>query len=127
MRISDWSSDVCSSDLLLDDQVRGGKAALNVLRRHARREARLRQRLRGRLLKEALWDEPLRLLPDLPQPAVLAASSRLLKNDLVRPARGNALCLLRRLAGAREPRRSEARLGGKVCVRKCHTRWSTVH
>src|SRR3546814_3546265 len=37
MRISDWSSDVCSSDLGQGDDVRGGGVARNIVRRHLRK------------------------------------------------------------------------------------------
>src|SRR3546814_12672837 len=103
MRISDWSSDVCSSDLFLGFHLAGGDVVLDDLEiaglahigrpdRHARRHA-----------------EPLehKLLPGL----------------LVLPIRLHQTCRPP-VAPARPPPRSEERRVGKECVRTCRSRWS---
>src|SRR3546814_19691462 len=115
MRISDWSSDVCSSDLLSVDagQQRlrwrpraatcgrqGRRDAAAALRRHLRsRDARA-----GPLYKPRWW-------------AKLGAARRGLKRGR---KRGSARVPHERLDGLR----SEETRVGKECVSSCRSRWS---
>src|SRR3546814_12944213 len=97
MRISDWSSDVCSSDLLVFSRLDGPPDGLE--------EGRARGRPRMRRLGPVLVN---RLVtgPALPR-------------GLVRVPR-------RRLHGFRGPRSEERRVG-KECVRTCRSRLSPYH
>src|SRR3546814_19690203 len=99
MRISDWSSDVCSSDLLEDDLhvLAPGPHRLGVERRQ--------------FLTEPDGAPAGRL--DEPQDG--AAEGRLAAAGLADDAEG--------LAGLR----SEERRVGKECVSTCRSRWSPYH
>src|SRR3546814_11648579 len=105
MRISDWSSDVCSSDLLMLDADAGEAVRPPVT--YPDRKIRL-------------WDERLvpeldRLLSDPPHPATALRlfGRRHLKS--MNSWTHNAERLVRR---------SEERREGKECVRTCRSRWS---
>src|SRR3546814_13752138 len=98
MRISDWSSDVCSSDLF---QVRLG---LDVLRATCARKIELHRRP----------------LPHLAVDADMAAG---LLGKAINHAEAKARALALRLR--RE--RSEERRVGKECVSTCRSRWSPSH
>src|SRR3546814_17578731 len=112
MRISDWSSDVCSSDLLLRFRslflARPDAFACDVVH------------LRGS--QEEMWQKLLQLQFATDPKAVLqwmldqglAAS---LEAYGVPPSEG-----LREAAAG--PRRSDARRVGKACVSTCKSRWS---
>src|SRR3546814_12529425 len=97
MRISDWSSDVCSSDLL---------------------EERQRGRVFGGddLDVSALF---LRLQAVLLQPGA--------KRDVLRVAELRCRYLLVRKVLRRSDVRSEERRVGKECVSTCRSRWSPYH
>src|SRR3546814_13139764 len=103
MRISDWSSDVCSSDLQDAWQLRDGHQDV--------RCAPVRRPLRpGRLQAQ--------------QPAVVAVG------EDVEEAVGTAADVADALAEAGQPLllapdlRSEERRVGKACVSPCRSRWS---
>src|SRR3546814_20740210 len=116
MRISDWSSDVCSSDL--DEEVRHCRATL--LGDGGRRLLAALPRLRidlgaGTDLLEALdhyeLAGPEALLDD---PAVASDVARLHRAQLDRPVGADDI----------ELRRSEERRVGKECVSTCRSRWA---
>src|SRR3546814_2096046 len=97
MRISDWSSDVCSSDLSFQAEAAGaGENALELGRRMA---------LLGGIQADA--DEP------------LAPGQRLVQRALGRR--------LVEMAQEAEDQRSEERRVGKECVSTCRSRWSPYH
>src|SRR3546814_10975085 len=100
MRISDWSSDVCSSDLLLDGVIGG--------------------RLDG---AHMLAGQPIAATLGLGTQADLIAPLSLDLN-------GNAITLSNKSWGMIAPslpKRSEARRVGKECVSTCRSRWSPSH
>src|SRR3546814_11515904 len=102
MRISDWSSDVCSSDL----QQFGDEPALAPI-----------IAVKGEHQPKYPDDDQRRIQDDPPQP-VLALDPRLV---LVGPDR-------RLLVIDEEARhRSEERRVGKECVSTCRSRWSPYH
>src|SRR3546814_18918705 len=103
MRISDWSSDVCSSDLS------GGRSG-------APRGVPLRQSAAPprQCQRSHHWScRP----PGGPGPR----SSPILSQVIRARVRHNRPCYQRRL------RRSEERRVGKVCVSTCRSRWSPEH
>src|SRR3546814_14801911 len=103
MRISDWSSDVCSSDLVIGASA-GGVSAL----RH----------LLGALEPDLNW--PIVIVPHIGSSnidhlvEVLAATSAL-------PV------IADRPGAAPRPGRSEERRVGKECVSTCRYRWAPDH
>src|SRR3546814_11899651 len=102
MRISDWSSDVCSSDLIETD------AFLNEM-----------VRLRGDVSKLRRWL--------LPHRDVLYALSR---DDFQQIAESDSRDQYRHLNGHFDnavDARSEERRVGKECVSTCRSRWSPYH
>src|SRR3546814_14357173 len=117
MRISDWSSDVCSSDLVLglDHGIaeQGRRLPLDQPRLpHERAVGRLeladaRQRVRIHHPARALPVRRLQRMDELDQ----------------------LVLRVRRRKGARSPRRqrSEERRVGKECVRTCRSRWPPSH
>src|SRR3546814_15010417 len=105
MRISDWSSDVCSSDLLAlggqhdDRQVTEGRLAANPLQHletAVRRQHHIEHQDVGRLMQQAV-------------------------DGGVAIERGSDLPAL---AAEHEGQRSEERRVGKECVSTCSSRWS---
>src|SRR3546814_13873351 len=97
MRISDWSSDVCSSDLLdLARQIEIARLGAAELAR-----AGVRQRARGHQFDDAMH------AGDRPHP---------LADFVTKPA-----------SFFRIRRRSEERRVGKECVSTCRSRWSPYH
>src|SRR3546814_11578391 len=98
MRISDWSSDVCSSDLPVGAVERGRAVSIAV----------------GRIDQRAMHGEsPWRIRP--------GAIGRPPPNGFcVNAARLIGLV-------AQEKGRSEESRGGKECVSKCRARWSPYH
>src|SRR3546814_14276542 len=98
MRISDWSSDVCSSDLVLVDDGRPDGAAHD--------------------LESLPTDLTVREVAHVPRAGQHVAE---LHGGPELPGRGP--CLLRvEVAG-----RSEERRVGKECVSTCRSRWSPDH
>src|SRR3546814_11497778 len=98
MRISDWSSDVCSSDLAGPHRTGGARAA----------EAQRRMAGEGYFASRCKGAEPRRKI---------AA-----RQAIARPARAAAVALQRRPEA-----RSEERRVGKECVRTCRTGGSPYH
>src|SRR3546814_20347008 len=109
MRISDWSSDVCSSDLGKRLVRIGGDRGVSLAERIASQFRLLawkrplhRMRLRGRF--------PLKLItvPTDPISGDGAVGAAMMKGEFVH-------------------RRSEERRVGKECVSTCRSRWSPYH
>src|SRR3546814_14451371 len=100
MRISDWSADVCSSDLFL--AAPAGVALIQALELEHRDDVRW-------------FDNPL----DSDPAAVLATVTGL--------AQMGFGVLLQHLVSSAERFRSEERRVGKECVSTCRSRWSTYH
>src|SRR3546814_14588566 len=103
MRISDWSSDVCSSDLLLLEIA---------LRRLQRRQARLHGRI------------------DLGELLLIIGHLHVELVELIGQFLGQFLIFA--LRGGERPAilldiRSEERRVGKECVSTCRSRWSPYH
>src|SRR3546814_19388902 len=108
MRISDWSSDVCSSDLLIAERVRA-EGAHRVLRIGVDIGAL------GHVEPQALafcFESAAR--------GTAAAGARL----EIRVVPGRAYCLD---CGAGMLTRSEERRVGKGCVSTCRSRWAPCH
>src|SRR3546814_11115519 len=103
MRISDWSSDVCSSDLALIDLVG---------RERARLLWDLGEEAKG-LVKQRIRDHAIDC--DL-QPGVIHAGFK--------PAHAKSL---QEVARFLDEARSEERRVGKGCVSACRSRWSPEH
>src|SRR3546814_17211665 len=102
MRISDWSSDVCSSDLVAPALVKAGARSLFV----------------------AQLDEALKLRPllDRCHPAIsLYVLNGLMPGAEADYADNNILPVLNSLG------RSEERRVGKECVSTCRSRWTPYH
>src|SRR3546814_18637621 len=100
MRISDWSSDVCSSDLHVLRHERVGEAALEVVAVDDLGEAVERGEIDARAGVEHLEHG-------------LQLQARLLRGDHDIRRGGQA--------------RSEERRVGKACVSTCRYRWSQYH
>src|SRR3546814_15913322 len=105
MRISDWSSDVCSSDLILEDVAEVAAAAPAVHLRAGQEET-------------------------VVLPGADGVRQRLPE---ARPAGAAVVLVLRRIGGevaapaVVEAGRSEERRVGKECVSTCSSRWSPAH
>src|SRR3546814_6862213 len=104
MRISDWSSDVCSSDLLA------------VLDPEARRTARVVAGDRVDAVPEQLGDE--QAFAHLAQQFIKTQHAGF--DDQIEHTTRIAGCLQAKLA---RRIRSEERRGGKECVSTCRSRW----
>src|SRR3546814_18344636 len=109
MRISDWSSDVCSSDLLAPDRHGSGTNAIALMAAapfefaFGENSLALHRTTSGR---RAAIVRRLGLSLDVDTPDDLDAAIA---------------------AGFSMPNRSEERRGGKECVRTCRSRWSPYH
>src|SRR3546814_13727043 len=103
MRISDWSSDVCSSDLTETGEQRAEILAVHI---------DFQVRARGRAAPQPLAAD-VDALPRRPRLQALDAQAA---GDRPRVHFGLA-----------EDRRSEERRVGKECVRTCKSRWSPDH
>src|SRR3546814_11948493 len=123
MRISDWSSDVCSSDLLGEDRRIVGVSGYAVRPPQVRRE-------KPRISAFTSADIPkiLALQPDL----VLAFSD--LQADIVAALIREGVAVhafnqrdLAGILGMVRTLRSEERRVGKECVSTCRSRWSPYH
>src|SRR3546814_10930016 len=97
MRISDWSSDVCSSDLIVADQDRLAHAH--------RRELDF-----AGALERPIFDESLGQRAAHDDGAVVAQHQDALVAEM-----------------REQPFRSEERRVGKECVSTCRSRWSPYH
>src|SRR3546814_14399305 len=98
MRISDWSSDVCSSDLLIAFQ-------------YVPMAFQYRQNMQQQVPEIA---------------GIHVPKTRLISGiELLPPAIGIALALAR--ADLLRGQRSEERRVGKECVSTCRSRWSPYH
>src|SRR3546814_17455358 len=114
MRISDWSSDVCSSDL-------------KTLSRPRRREPCCRSTVAGRMRARAPWKDSTsgcrcrrREWTLLSDPCVPLEQIRVGWNRRRRSTDPDLLYLF-------EVDRSEERRVGKECVSTCRSRWSPYH
>src|SRR3546814_10996673 len=113
MRISDWSSDVCSSDLLFAATVAENGFDFTALVAHD--EPRVGGRVGGKAARHLLA----RRIADHHGVAALEAPL-----DGGAPRRQQRLALLQRLDGAG---RTQERRVGKECVSTCRSRWSPYH
>src|SRR3546814_18340279 len=105
MRISDWSSDVCSSDLEV------GRLAAHLVER-----------------ARPLGHAQAGLLPDLARQAVDEALALVDHTAGWRPVvRAVATPVLHQQEALVAPDRSEERSVGKECVSTCRYRWSPYH
>src|SRR3546814_18513663 len=113
MRISDWSSDVCSSDLSgrrpslrQHGLLARGRVGIDVPPRSPLDKGPARRLARGSLLKEEVEE--------------VGQFDRRLARDFADPrvAVPDPVCTLRR---------SEERRVGKECVSTCRSRWSPYH
>src|SRR3546814_14993431 len=105
MRISDWSSDVCSSDL---EGRQGGGIAPETGGKPPLREGR-----RGPRVAPMLHPSP---------PAAFACRPEESRGrDLAEPESPTRSCF------QRDPDRSDERRVGKECVSTCSSRWSPFH
>src|SRR3546814_12345225 len=115
MRISDWSSDVCSSDLMdhLPDLVAKGEVPIALVDASVRRVLELKARL-------GLFDNPYRRI----QPG--REEQRVRTPDHLKVARQAAQRSIVLLKNEDDllPLRSEERRVGKECVSTCRSRWS---
>src|SRR3546814_11549354 len=102
MRISDWSSDVCSSDLALVDRAVEVQRPLAVNLLYGAHVVFAADAHQERIGGKDLWREVFHGAPD---------KTRILL--------GGRLCVQRP--------RSEERRVGKECVRTCGSRWSPYH
>src|SRR3546814_15865561 len=100
MRISDWSSDVCSSDLLTGDNLIEG------------------------VTLDGNWSNQLQTLPYSNNHTVQQIKGSLTVKG-VRFRRSFASAI--RIVGASLTTRSEERRVGKECVSTCRSRWSPYH
>src|SRR3546814_17737134 len=98
MRISDWSSDVCSSDLAIDP---------NAAKRQARIEASIRANNSFASVAEELIEKKTR-------------------EGLAEPTLAKMRWFVK-LLGGDFGKRSEERRVGKECVSTCRSRWSPYH
>src|SRR3546814_12681359 len=118
MRISDWSSDVCSSDLNLHAEVSEGVHAYGIGRhRHAPEIEQELSRAAGRSVTVSFT------------PHLIPMNRGILATCYVRLANGTSADDLRRHLAERyegEPRSEERRVG-KECVSTCRSRVSPAH
>src|SRR3546814_13011505 len=124
MRISDWSSDVCSSDLAEDFESIPGHGALATLdgqrvvvgnRRLMEREGIELNQLADRRQELAEGGRTAVLVAIDGRAAGLVGMA-----DAPRPTAADAVAELRRLS-------SDERPVGNECVSKCRSRWSPLH
>src|SRR3546814_17643324 len=102
MRISDWSSDVCSSDLEAEDLVRYFRNALQ-------------RRRRGRVIR-------LKLERGMPSDLTALLLDSLTEGDAIITEVDGIIGI-----GDVSQLRSEERRVGKECVSTCRSRWSPYH
>src|SRR3546814_11398571 len=104
MRISDWSSDVCSSDLQRDVERRGSR--LRIVEEQLEEVAHA---IEEQTIARALLQRPI------------------LRHHRRRGRRGVAVRGFRSGGGHPPLLRSEERRVGKECVSTCRSRWSPYH
>src|SRR3546814_17661577 len=116
MRISDWSSDVCSSDLLQKANPSDSRAAALSQGRHGSRAVRLP--IQAPLIPSRTSASGTTQQTEAPPAAMLAPT--IAETDDLPGFVG---------LGASEPpyQRSEERRVGEGCVSTCRSRWSPVH
>src|SRR3546814_15521684 len=108
MRISDWSSDVCSSDLKVGAPVNGSPTVERVLRDDL---------CSGCGLCAGVSDGAIEMTvvaPGYNRPQIKGRVSDAAETAIAQSCPGSRL-------------RSEERRGGKACVRTCRSRWSPYH
>src|SRR3546814_14843733 len=119
MRISDWSSDVCSSDLLAETQARNGRldirapAAGLVLTRDVE-PGQIVSAGSGVLFRVALGGQ-------------MEMQAKLAESDLARLSVGVPATVTPVGTDKQFKGRSEERRVGKECVSTCRSRWSPYH
>src|SRR3546814_12399529 len=125
MRISDWSSDVCSSDLAVMQQLAVGRGHRAVLDRAMGIDIALVGMARGDTVfqqggdQRAIGAEQLRLWRGLRVGPVIDIDAGVIGEACLVPSFGGT-------ASGRDAR-SEERRGGKGCVRPCRSRWSPYY
>src|SRR3546814_20789495 len=134
MRISDWSSDVCSSDLIGEHSARFRPLRAGIIKigkgREQRRVALDRRKAEMAIHRGSALQQPLERLPAKPQrsrksdrgPQRIAAAHRLGERQYA----GLVDTELDRLYRARG-HRSEERRVGKEWVSTCRSRWRPYH
>src|SRR3546814_11670319 len=100
MRISDWSSDVCSSDLRKFFGLPAGAAMIGAMK---------------------LDNRDLQIL------TILQAEGRITKSELAARVSLSPAACWDRLKRLDQAGRSEERRVGKECVSTCRSRWSPYH
>src|SRR3546814_20108109 len=114
MRISDWSSDVCSSDLLLFEDVKAApEASVAIVSDHIGAPCHYSTQVGA----DPRNDSSERFLP-LPVRTALAPMK-----EAVRPLSGNAVFGRVRGPIARQTARMDEGAGGKECVWQCRMGW----
>src|SRR3546814_2648036 len=119
MRISDWSSDVCSSDLL----TRAGELTYSVIPQLEQTLAQAEDASSKRMLKEEVNDGDIA--------SVVSKWTGIPVDRMLEGEREKLLSmeanLHKRVIGQDEAIRSEERRGGKECVSTCRSRRSPYH
>src|SRR3546814_17385082 len=131
MRISDWSSDVCSSDLFEGGQLAAPSAARSEGHQQQRPVAQGRRSTVGtgvqKIFKDCAGDRSAALADPRPLSGLGGALDRLAQaggpKRTVDAADAVKSCPTRE-APAHRGRRSEESRVGKECVSKCRSRWS---
>src|SRR3546814_17869636 len=140
MRISDWSSDVCSSDLLARIDARRAKFARLIdadhrcgapigLGRSACHAADVRSRRSKVKTSAAAAKEKIALKPasEMPKSDHCTASQRISGAFMIESSvTGPPAPVAQVVTPSQKPRTEERRVG-KECVSACRSRWSTNH
>src|SRR3546814_19757075 len=132
MRISDWSSDVCSSDLTCERYLRSPCIRRSSLRRirddrGRRRRRRGRSRCGGARNVARLQTRRLFGGADLSRAPRRAAARRVIETGRLILTGGQPCRQRRDSRGLHRDLRSEERRVGKECVSTCRSRWSPSH
>src|SRR3546814_12482157 len=115
MRISDWSSDVCSSDLTILPGRAVAKLDLRLVPNQTRAEAE--KKLRAHLDKHGFTDVEVNVSGGY-DPTEVAEDSRLVRSEHA---------TYKKLGVATSLNSSEERRGGKECVSPCSSRRAPHH
>src|SRR3546814_12206164 len=121
MRISDWSSDVCSSDLILALHIEFGVLNLVLTRHLPLLSCQLRK------LRQTAWSALADQLERIGREHSISAEKLATLSNLAQGVRVTELLILRLDAALLRPvmqARSEERRVGKECVSTCRSRWS---